>query len=81
MIAKLNEVVEGKGWETRRKILQELNQHPSTAYELSKSLGLNYSTVKYHLDLLQKVGLVSYMKSGNKYLYKTSRNVEVMKLI
>lgn len=81
MIAKIDDVINGRGWETRRKILEILNSKPTTAYEISKRLGLNYSTVRYHLDLLESSGLVVNVKRGPKQLYYLSRNAVSMKII
>lgn len=76
MITKLEEVLESKGWETRKKILEEILTKEMTAYELSKKLGLNYSTIKYHLELMERVGIISARRDkNNKYLYKANNNV------
>jgi predicted transcriptional regulator len=72
-ILKLEDVLESKGWDTRKKILCELSKGPHTAYSLAKKLSLNYSTVRYHLELLEKFGLVRSDKSS-KYLYVITQN-------
>ncbi|AWR98888.1 ArsR/SmtB family transcription factor [Metallosphaera hakonensis] len=74
MMRKLDEVVNGKGWDTRRKILEVILQEPTTAYNLAKRLGINYSTVRYHLDLLEKTGLVSHRNYGSKQIYTATRS-------
>ncbi|ARM74988.1 ArsR/SmtB family transcription factor [Acidianus manzaensis] len=77
MIVKLDEVLENKGWETRKKILEELSEKEMTAYQLSKKLDLNYSTVKYHLELMERTGLISVRKEkNNKYMYRANNNVK-----
>jgi predicted transcriptional regulator len=82
MITKIDEIIEGKGWETRKKILEELTKKPATAYELSKRLDLNYSTVKYHLELLEKAGMITYNKDRrNRYFYEVSKNVNLLKIL
>ncbi|EHP70739.1 putative transcriptional regulator [Metallosphaera yellowstonensis MK1] len=81
MMAKIDDVVNGRGWETRKKILEILGNGPTTAYEISKRLGLNYSTVRYHLDLLERSGLVINMRQGSRQLYSISRNLVSMKII
>lgn len=79
MIVKLEEVLENKGWETRKKILEEISAREMTAYELSKKLGLNYSTVKYHLELMERVGLITVKRgNNNKYLYKANNNIRFL---
>ncbi len=81
MMRKLDEVMSGKGWDTRRKILEELYMRPTTAYSLAKKLELNYSTVRYHLDLLERSGLVNHQKRGSRQVYVATKNVEVLKII
>ncbi len=77
MLRKLDEIIASKGWDTRRKILEELSKKPSTAYELAKKLGMNYSTIRYHLELLERAGLVTADK-GNRYVYKITKNVQFL---
>jgi Predicted transcriptional regulator len=82
MLYKLDEVIENKGWDTRKKILELLQSKEMTAYEISKILELNYSTVKYHLELLERVGLVTVKKDKrNRYLYKANNNIKILNLI
>jgi DNA-binding transcriptional ArsR family regulator len=82
MLYKLDEVIENKGWDTRKKILELLQSKEMTAYEISKVLELNYSTVKYHLELLERVGLVTVKKDKrNRYLYKANNNIKILNLI
>ncbi len=79
MITKLEDLLSNKGWETRKRILDEISAKPMTAYELAKRLNLNYSTVRYHLELLERNGLVTHKKDkGNKYLYHPSRNARLV---
>ncbi len=82
MLYKLDEVIENKGWDTRKKILELLESREMTAYEISKLLELNYSTVKYHLELLERVGLITVRKDKrNRYLYRTNNNIKILNLI
>jgi len=82
MIIKIDEIIEGKGWETRKKILEELYKRPSTAYDLSKRLDLNYSTVKYHLELLERAGMITCNKDKrNRYFYEVSKNINLLKIL
>lgn len=71
-ILKINELFELPGWETRKRIMEELKNGPKNAYELAKILNLNYSTIRYHLELLQKFGLVN-VKKGRKYYYELTK--------
>ncbi|MCI2415446.1 MAG: winged helix-turn-helix domain-containing protein [Candidatus Aramenus sp.] len=79
MITKIEELLAGKGWETRKRILNEISSRPMSAYELAKKLNLNYSTVKYHLELLERTGLVAHKKDrGNRHLYQPTRNARLL---
>ncbi|MEM3775814.1 MAG: winged helix-turn-helix domain-containing protein [Metallosphaera sp.] len=78
---KLDEVLNGKGWDTRKKILEQLYINPTTAYDLAKKLNLNYSTVRYHLDLLERSGLVNHKTLGSKQLYLTTKSALSLKII
>ncbi|QKR01089.1 winged helix-turn-helix transcriptional regulator [Metallosphaera tengchongensis] len=78
---KLDEVVSGKGWETRKRILEELISSPKTPYDLAKRLNLNYSTVRYHLDLLESSGLVTHVKEGSKQIFLPSKSLTALKII
>ncbi|MDT7899134.1 MAG: winged helix-turn-helix domain-containing protein [Sulfolobales archaeon] len=72
-ILKLEEMLNSEGQSTRVQILKLLLEKPRTPYEISKLTGLNYSTVRYHLDLMQRFGLVKANKNG-KILYTITKD-------
>jgi len=72
-ILKLEEMLNSEGQNTRVQILKLLLEKPRTPYEISKLTGLNYSTVRYHLDLMQRFGLVKANKNG-KILYTITKD-------
>ncbi|MCI4456162.1 MAG: winged helix-turn-helix transcriptional regulator [Sulfolobus sp.] len=72
-ILKLEEMLNSEGQSTRIQILKLLLEKPRTPYEISKLTGLNYSTVRYHLDLMQRFGLVKANKNG-KLLYTITKD-------
>jgi predicted transcriptional regulator len=74
MLVKMEELLENKGWDTRKKIIFELQNKPCTAYELAKKLDLNYSTVKYHIELLEKFGIISKKAGKRKNIYVLTKN-------
>ncbi|MEM0016443.1 MAG: winged helix-turn-helix domain-containing protein [Saccharolobus sp.] len=78
MLLKLDEIFENKGWKVRKKILNELRKKPQTAYELSKKIGLNYSTVKYHIEILEKFGLITGNRKGTKIVYNLTKNYQIL---
>ena len=58
-------LVNTKGGENRIKILKEILTQPQNANELCRLLQLNYKTIRYHLDLLEKNNIV--LSIGEKY--------------
>jgi predicted transcriptional regulator len=76
-ITKVDELLALPGWETRKRIIKALRDGPKTAYEISKELKINYSTARYHLELLQKFGLVNIRK-GRKYYYELTKNANLL---
>lgn len=54
-----------EGGPNRARIIAALKERPYNARQLAKKLGLNYTTVRYHLDVLQKNGLVT--STENRY--------------
>jgi len=55
-----------RGGMNRARILEALHERPYNANQLSETLGLDYRTIRHHLELLQKNGLVS-RPSGEAY--------------
>jgi len=58
-------LVESRGGPVRSRILLLLRERPTNINRISKELDLDYKTVKRHLDLLEKNGLVRRL--GVKY--------------
>ena len=54
-----------QGGESRTKILKEIFKKPCNAHELCNLLKLNYKTIRYHLDILEKNGII--LAIGEKY--------------
>ena|GEM_PF-762415 len=55
--------------ESRVKTLKALSKRRKTLTELSNELGLSVSTMKEHLDVLVKAGLIMQMDEGRKWKY------------
>lgn len=53
------------GW-NRARIIEALRARPHNAHQLCDALALDYRTVRHHLDLLQRNGLVS-RPAGDAY--------------
>ena len=48
-----------RGGMNRARIIEALHERPYNANQLSETLGLDYRTIRHHLELLQKNGLIS----------------------
>lgn len=55
-----------RGGMNRARIIEALHGRPYNANQLSEALGLDYRTVRHHLELLHKNGLIS-RPSGDAY--------------
>jgi len=53
------------GGYSRGLILNQLFNQPENAYNLSQKLNIDYNTIRYHLDILVKNGLLE--TAGNSY--------------
>jgi DNA-binding transcriptional ArsR family regulator len=65
-----------KGGIWRAKIIQSLKDKPANANQLANSLGLNYTTIRYHLDMLVKHNLVKKMEEGGITMYFLGMKME-----
>ena len=48
-----------RGGPNRARIIEVLRATPSNAHQLAEVLGLDYRTVRHHLDLLERNGLLT----------------------
>ena len=55
-----------RGGANRARIIEALRERPHNAHQLSEALGLDYRTVRHHLDLLVKNSLLT-RPAGNAY--------------
>lgn len=55
-----------RGGVNRARIIEALRSRPYNAHQLSEVLGLDYRTVRHHLDLLRENGLIA-QPAGSAY--------------
>lgn len=55
-----------RGGMNRVRIIEALHARPYNAHQLSGALALDYRTIRHHLDLLRKNGLIT-RPSGDAY--------------
>jgi DNA-binding transcriptional ArsR family regulator len=65
-----------KGSTNRARIIDELNNRPYNVNQLAEKLELDYKTVKYHIEILERNNIVT--SNGQKYgaLYFLSDKME-----
>ncbi|MBI1936337.1 winged helix-turn-helix transcriptional regulator [Candidatus Woesearchaeota archaeon] len=54
-----------KGGETRGRMIDLLNKNPSNANKIAEILKLDYKTVRHHLEVLEKNGIITAVNKGN----------------
>ena len=54
-----------KGGKTRGRLILALRQRPANANQLAEVMAVDYKTVRHHLEVLQRNGLVTY--TGERY--------------
>ncbi len=70
-------LIEGsRGGKTRAKILKNLIGKSYNAHQLAKALNLDYKTIRHHLDVLARHGIISRESKGYTTLYFISKNSE-----
>ena len=71
-------LIEGtRGGKTRAIILSILAGKPSNAHQLAKTLGIDYKTVRHHLDVLGKNGIIAKGNNGYSAIYFLSKKMEL----
>lgn len=67
-----------RGGPNRIRILEELRAHPHNAHQLSSALDMDYRTIRHHLKLLERNGIVT-RPIGEAYAspYELAPNVVV----
>jgi len=55
-----------RGGRNRARIIESLRSRPQNAHQLAAGLGLDYRTIRHHLELLVKNGLLT-QPAGDAY--------------
>ncbi len=55
-----------RGGANRARIIEALKERPRNAHQLAEALGLDYRTIRHHLDLLLRNGLLT-RPAGDAY--------------
>ena len=65
-----------RGGANRAKILEAIRKEPRNANQLGGLIGVDYRTIRHHLDVLEKNGLITSM--GDRYgkMYFLSTDLE-----
>jgi predicted transcriptional regulator len=63
----------------RGRIIQELCNKPQNANELSKSLEIEYKTIRYHLKVLEENGILTSVGGGYGKTYFLTETFETNK--
>jgi len=71
-------LIEGtRGGKTRASILKHLVDRSYNAHQLAKALNLDYKTIRHHLSVLIKNGIITKDSDGYTDLYYLSKNMEL----
>ena len=65
-----------RGGVTRAKIIETLQEKPQNANQLANSLGMDYRTIRHHLELLQKNRIITSTGDGYGKTYFLSTEIE-----
>ncbi len=66
-----------RGGRTRASILKQLSERSHNANQLAIVLNMDYKTIRHHLDVLIKNGIITKINDGYSDLYFISNNIEM----
>ena len=64
-----------RGGYNRARLINSLIEAPQNAYQLSQKLGLDYSTIRHHIEVLEKNHLVTSVGDSYGKMYFPSDNL------
>ena len=65
-----------RGGPNRARILRALDERPRNANQLAEDLDLAYNTVRHHLDVLERNGIVTSSDASYGTIYLPSEQAE-----
>jgi DNA-binding transcriptional ArsR family regulator len=65
-----------RGGVTRAKIIETLNETPQNANQLANKLGMDYRTIRHHLEVLEKNRIITSSGEGYGTTYFLSPTME-----
>ena len=66
-----------RGGISRAKIIKALNDSPQNANQLANMLGMDYRTIRHHLEVLEKNKIITTAGEGYGVNYILSQRMEV----
>ena len=71
----LNDIFKALSDETRRKILTMLSEKDLTAGEIANVFNQSWPTISYHLEVLERVGLIASERKGRNIFYSLNTTI------
>lgn len=65
-----------RGGPTRARIIETLKENPQNANQLATLLGMDYRTIRHHLNVLQKNKIITAVGEGYGMVYFLSQTLE-----
>jgi DNA-binding transcriptional ArsR family regulator len=65
-----------RGGPTRARIIETLKENPQNANQLATTLGMDYRTIRHHLNVLQKNRIITTVGEGYGMTYFLSQTLE-----
>ena len=65
-----------RGGPTRARIIETLKRNPQNANQLATLLGMDYRTIRHHLNVLQKNKIITSVGEGYGMMYFLSQTME-----
>lgn len=64
-----------RGGYNRARIIKALNDAPLNANQMSTHLGLDYSTIRHHVEVMEKNDIITTLGDGYGMVYMLTENM------